>query len=490
MRAIPLFLLLFACSPESASIRSLTPSIGVSPSEVDFGPVGVLLSETDSIFVSNAGGADLDIELEITTHGDVFLLDSPLELTVRPGADQELPLTFAPATFRDYRSSLVVRSNDAETPEVVVDLAGEGADLPLPDLAIHPGRTIEEGNIPALGQGLFAFEIRNQGGSALRIEALRLEGPDSFELLSTDREGSVLDPQDRTGVLVGYEAEDEEGAFADLFITSNDPDEPEAQVRLIANDGGLELERPVAVIDCPEQVLLTGPERVALSGGDSYDPDGFVPLFYQWRVTERPDASDDSVPLDPDDTRAIDLYVDVAGTWEVELVVRNNLQTFSEPVTCSFEAVPEDALHVELSWDTPTADLDLHLVKGGQPLFHPNDDCHFCNKNPNWGESSTSVDDPRLDIDDRGGFGPENINIEAPVDGTYDVYVHYWKRNDDKAVTATLRIYLDGELTAERTNVLADQREVWEVGTISIPESLFVDSGVPNYDSEVRRCLD
>ena len=36
-------------------------------------------------------------------------------------------------------------------------------------------------------------------------------------------------------------------------------------------------------------------------------------------------------------------------------------------------------------------------------------------------------DDAGMGIDDQGGSGPENINVEASQDGvTYDVGVHYW----------------------------------------------------------------
>jgi hypothetical protein len=126
------------------------------------------------------------------------------------------------------------------------------------------------------------------------------------------------------------------------------------------------------------------------------------------------------------------------------------------------------------------SDLDLHLVRPGGTLgdygscpggcviadpaenrcFEVTDtfvdtcrqlgtDCAFANRFPEWGVSGR-VDDPRLDIDDVAGLGPEIVSLNEPEDGTYTVFVHYCNdRNTSTEPTeATLEIVVEGVVTA------------------------------------------
>ena len=484
MRAFIGLLFLGACTQEGPGIRVLTPELAAAPASVEFGDVAIPLSSTLPVFLENAGRADLEVTAAFGGPTDNFVLSGDT-FTLAPGEEQVLDITFTPATFKDYTVQLRLDSNDADKPVHWIPVRGAGADLPLPDIAISPSQTIESMGVDNLEEDMLIFEIVNEGGSTLSIEGVRLEGGPEFSLF-TDPTGEQISPDDPKAVLVQYVPTDQEGDVADLFIASNDPDEPEVMVRLVGNGGG-DFGRPEAVIDCPEEVLITGPENVTFDGSGSTDPNNFYPLVHQWRVIGRPAASDADIPLDPDNTPQIDLYVDVGGTWELELVVYNIIGTASEPVTCQFGAIPEDALHVELSWDTPTADVDLHLARGGFEFFDEDNDCSWCNENPDWGAGGPT-DDPRLDIDDLGGFGPENINIEDPEDGTYDVRVHFFKENYDEVLTATIRVWLYG------TEVWVGQRvmlhnEVWDVGTIDMPSALFIPQTVPNYTAPRRDCF-
>jgi uncharacterized protein YfaP (DUF2135 family) len=73
-----------------------------------------------------------------------------------------------------------------------------------------------------------------------------------------------------------------------------------------------------------------------------------------------------------------------------------------------------EELTITLTWDT-ASDMDLHLLRGAEtPFFDSLDDCFYGNcvsSSPDWGPTG-SVGDPSLDIDDTGGFGPENIRLD------------------------------------------------------------------------------
>jgi hypothetical protein len=253
------------------------------------------------------------------------------------------------------------------------------------------------------------------------------------------------------------------------------------EVPLLGNGGG-DFPWPVASIDCPG--VAEPPEVVDLSGEASTDPEGHEPLTYAWELTRRPPGSRAELSnLASPRTR---FFADVAGEYEVQLAVTNTLGVRSAPDRCAIEAIPADALHVELTWDTPGADLDLHVMDGDAALFSIPGDCTWCNPRPAWGATG-SADDPRLDLDDRGGFGPENINVEAPADGTYDVSVHYFAEHGDDAVTATVRVYTYGALAAERSRILY-RNEVWDVARVNWPAGTVGVLSAPSYAAPARAC--
>lgn len=72
-------------------------------------------------------------------------------------------------------------------------------------------------------------------------------------------------------------------------------------------------------------------------------------------------------------------------------------------------------------------------------------DCAYANRAPEWGIAGRT-DDPRLDIDDPRGFGPEAITLDEPEDGTYTAAVHYFTDRISEDADAFLEIYVKGEL--------------------------------------------
>ena len=181
-------------------------------------------------------------------------------------------------------------------------------------------------------------------------------------------------------------------------------------------------------------------------------------------------------------------FADIAGDFEIQLKVTNSIGVQSAPARCLIEAIPADKLHVELTWDTQQADLDLHLLEDGAILFEKPGDCNWCNKQPKWG-SSGSDNDPRLDIDDQGGEGPENVNILEPDNGRYYVKVHYFEDHGDTAVTAIIKVYLNGSLASTESQTM-QRNDVWDVGIINWPTNNFGVQSVPVYAAgDVRQCF-
>lgn len=124
-------------------------------------------------------------------------------------------------------------------------------------------------------------------------------------------------------------------------------------------------------------------------------------------------------------------------------------------------------LTVELTWDGARADVDLHVsVKPPAELFGP-DTVSFCRPGPD------GPDGARLDIDDRGGFGPERVVVDKPV-GPYGVRVHYAAPQGDEDVVATVGVR-SGRVTLWSGSQTLSPEQVWSVGVVG-PDARFAPS--------------
>ena len=112
--------------------------------------------------------------------------------------------------------------------------------------------------------------------------------------------------------------------------------------------------------------------------------------------------------------------------------------------------------------------VDTDEVVGEQPA--PTVDV---TKSGSLPEPTEDGGDPSLDIDDREGFGPENINIDVAVPGEYLVGVDYFTP-EGTPIGNTIRIYLYGQLYAEFYRELVPN-EFWEVAIINWPEACVED---------------
>ena len=83
---------------------------------------------------------------------------------------------------------------------------------------------------------------------------------------------------------------------------------------------------------------------------------------------------------------------------------------------------------------------------------------------------------PSLDIDDRDGYGPENINLDDAGDiGDFGVYVHFWDdcynpnhpcvddEEPARLTTATVRIFINGSQEHAESVTFPDEHHRWHV---------------------------
>jgi hypothetical protein len=162
--------------------------------------------------------------------------------------------------------------------------------------------------------------------------------------------------------------------------------------------------------------------------------------------------------------------IDVAGTFTLRLsVTDNDGLTSSNDAHVTINSVPTGGLHVQITWDTGSDDIDLHLLRNHGALCSQ-DDCFYGNcaaggfgfGAPNWGGGSN---DPHLDIDDTDGFGPENTEVTGPVDGTtYTISINNFRSASSSNVT--VKIFLFGALRFQETRTLNSTGVEWAAADV------------------------
>lgn len=189
---------------------------------------------------------------------------------------------------------------------------------------------------------------------------------------------------------------------------------------------------------------------------------------YAWDAFVSPGGS---TVFTPSDAELTDVQIPLAGLYQLGVTVFDDAgledTAFVEVVSLS-----DDDIRVELTWVTP-ADPDQHDLHGSDidlHFVHPNGcwedlewDVHFRNPGPDWGIRGNGSDDPKLDLDDTDGAGPENVSLRRPENVTYRIGVHYFADRDHGPSFATVRVYVRGILMFEENNKEVPVTDTWWV---------------------------
>jgi hypothetical protein len=201
-------------------------------------------------------------------------------------------------------------------------------------------------------------------------------------------------------------------------------------------------------------------ESATWDGSGSYDANGGTITAYAWQLVEVPEGSAVSLS-NPNNQTVAGFTPDLAGNYVAELTITNDAG-LTDTCEATLESIPAQNLWVEMYWEKPQDDMDLHLIAPGQnwqTAKTTDNDCYYGNCTDlfglgssllDWGQFLYEPDNPILDLDDIPGTGPENINIEEPEStGSYTVVVHDFTGSTPDVQgpnNVTVNIYLDGTL--------------------------------------------
>jgi hypothetical protein len=510
--------------------------IVVVPDYVDFGRVPVGDTASKTVQISNVGvEAALITALQVQGSASFTLAIDGVDPTqdpnvlrdpdgdgqdgIAPSGTFELTINYIAQFERADRGELSIISN-AVNPDKRVDLVANGSS---PCMEVVPGE-LEFGNGLIGRPNESVVTVESCGAEPLQLNSIAItdDGRGAYSI----REGGVpqlpgllaaadlaQDPPVRPSLNIPiiFTPEAAELYQGTLTVSGNDPQNPTVEVPL--RGLGAFNDCPTAVVT--ENELIVRPlDVVSLDGSNSTDPDGPEgrPVEYEWIVVERPDGSTAEPverltnPLRPAEGGPADLvttpgavfFVDLAGTYVIDLVVTDSGGVSAPSATCmqpeariTVNANPDEDIHLQLVWDTPGdpdqtdsdgSDVDLHFLHPlGPDWFRGGGtyDCYFGNPTPDWGQVGRPEDNPSLDIDDTNGSGPENINLDSPentqmLGSPYRVGVHYYRASVGAFGGAetwgpsevTVRIYLGGVLAHQAIRDLDDTNTFWEVAGI------------------------
>jgi len=130
---------------------------------IDFGDVLLSLSDQRSIRIANTGTEVLEVS-SIAAGLPEFVVSSSA-LSLPPGAEESVTITFTPSNIASFDTTLTITSNDAGSPLVIFPLSGRGVEPPI--VGVEPAELISvlsEGE-----QETRTLTLSNTGGSDLQF---------------------------------------------------------------------------------------------------------------------------------------------------------------------------------------------------------------------------------------------------------------------------------------------------------------------------------
>ncbi len=472
------------CGPK---LQSGEPAISVDNAMLDFGNVPVdepktlpsCDSCTDGVIVHSVGRAELTLSrLDIQPAGSPFTVD-PLEggvLVLQPGEQRGIPIHFDPPAEQPYTATLTIGSDDPNNGTVTVALSGVGNTHAC--IATDP--SVNFGLVCESTGALQKLTITAGCTADLLINSIGFEadgGSPAFSFVGSTATPVMVPKGQQMFVTIAFQPKPGGAATeaTTLDIASSDPANPLVKVPVTANVNFA----PIPKISAPPNAAPG--ETVTVDGSQSTDPDSNFPITCDWTLTSKPFASTADVnpasgtaPCGSDAGACLQSQVslDVPGPYTVSLTCTDALGcAATAPATANLLAKPTQKLLVEMVWDNPVTDMDLHFLAPGGQLFSATTDCWFGAPNPPFciqGDPSTY---PYYPYDALEGFGPEYIQFPNPCQGTYTVKVVFYKTNGaaNPNSNVTVRIFEYGLETAEFTQQLTTAGQVWTPCTVDWP---------------------
>lgn len=510
--------------------QQLEPQIHVVPSAEEkliFGQVDEGASLKRPVVVTNTGDLPLEIsKISLVASGDFQLtsastLNLPLSLTNEDRLD--LNVTFTPTASGRAEGNLVFTTNDPNHPTYTLPIV---ANSDSPCLRIQPVIVEFKPSVSVETTATREVTLESCSDVELSISGIQMASGDdafSYKVRGDDR---PLKNGESATMTISYTPEREGTNKAEFVVMSNDPLQPNATITVMGTASSNQCPTAVArarmssASDWARSVDAAPLDTIIFDGSLSHDEESTT-LNYYWNIKSAPKDSTSKLAMDNEKAT---LFADLAGEYVVCLNVEDSAGMMSCNEDClKVTATPRETLHMQLVWSTPGdatpgdddgTDLDLHFVrllqgsdaestttrpekgtwgdKGSAELLDGSD-VYFENREPVWFVEGFGNELPSLDIDDKDGEGPENINLDNPSPCSwYAIGVHYYNDYAFGPSYATVRVYVSGKARFEKPNILLSQsggfKQVallhWDGSTARIYESIYAYDSIEQWKGQ------
>jgi hypothetical protein len=214
------------------------PVINLSPSALDFGTTavgGVPAVRTTSI--QNTGTADLNvtgIALSAGTSAE-FTFAPTAPLTIAPGANTTLTVTYTPVNAGTDAGSLTITSNDPAHPSVTLAVTGTGTVTPpaAPAIKLNPA-SLDLGTVDVGSTASRTTQIQNTGTADLNVTSIALCAGMPTEFSWSPGTPLTVAAGGSTTLTVSFNPVDADAHTGCLTIASNDPAAPSVTLAVSA----------------------------------------------------------------------------------------------------------------------------------------------------------------------------------------------------------------------------------------------------------------
>lgn len=470
-----------------------------------FGDVALGDSVTRKLRVRNLdeGALALTNVRVATDEPDFSIVGGPFTGEVAGNSELDLEWAFAPQRDGSLATEAVIPSNDPTTPEVRIPLTGEGKG---PRLCFDPETGLDFGDIAVGSSRKLSLTLRNCGYTRFDVTQLEFFEDDrsSIEFAIQHIGPPAGAPTLPLSFAPGAEHKIEITYSPHRVAASGEADTASINVRSGGGSGAIPVigrgAQPACDGRAPTADLRVFKGATNITSNPTSEPLSTVTVDatnstfpqtgtrnYQWRLVRQPANGTVSLTNQANPGKK-NLFLELAGEYEVEVIAKDEFGCQSEPKTVVIQSIPKGRVHIQLTWPEFFGDVDLHMLGPGGRFYDggylatTQSDCFYANCNPtdglvDWGRNNTTQpdnnpnNDPSLDIDELWGRGPENINHDLPFDGTFKVVTHYYCSRQSGsslgAVNPVLKVFVNGTKQLEVTKRLT-QRDKWEGAIITV----------------------